>query len=205
MNEITVDENNFDYFVEWGSKSWKKLLYHSIYKSYGENNFNNKKLLDIGCRYGRTSVLFALLGAHVMGIDTNSAVIEKAKLEALKNNVKNRTKFLAYDGDLDIFPDNSFDIIFTKSVLVVVDELELFLTKINRKLKSEGKVIFLENGYGNKFIHFFRRFRHKKWDYTKCNFFNEKDINIFKATFNIIELRKNFYPPIWFIYGGKRY
>jgi ubiquinone/menaquinone biosynthesis C-methylase UbiE len=195
---------NFDYFMEWGAKSWAHLTYHAMHTCIGEEQIANKEVLEIGSRYGKISSLFALLGAKVTGVDINKECLKAAEQEAVKHGVSDRVKFVAYDGDLDMFPDESFDIIFTKSVLVLVPQLDSFLATLNRKLKPGGKVIFIENGYGNIFIYFLRRFRHRTWAVSKAKFFKRDDMKSFRESFKIIEIKESWFPPIWMIYGEKK-
>ena len=63
------------------------------------------------------AVLFSLLGEKVTGIDIDEQALSLAREEAKKWNASN-VKFIAYNGDWNIFPDESFDIVFTKSVLL---------------------------------------------------------------------------------------
>jgi ubiquinone/menaquinone biosynthesis C-methylase UbiE len=148
--------------------------------------------------------LFALLGAKVTGIDINRECLIAAEQEAVKHGVSERVKFLVYDGNLDVFPDETFDIIFTKSVLVLVPELESFLATLNRKLKPNGKVVFIENGYGNILIHFLRRFRHTTWQVSTANFFRRDDMKLLRKIFDVKEIKRAWFPPIWMIYGEKK-
>jgi 2-polyprenyl-3-methyl-5-hydroxy-6-metoxy-1,4-benzoquinol methylase len=196
--------DNLGYFIEWGAKSWANLTYHAIHTCVGEEQIVNKEVLEIGARYGKISSLFGLLGAKVTGIDINKECLITAKKEAVKHGVCDRVKFLAYDGNLDVFPDESFDIIFTKSVLVLVPELDSFLITLNRKLKPNGKVIFIENGYGNMFIHFLRKFRHRKWAFSKAKFFKSDDMKLLRRSFHVMEIKRSWIPPIWMIYGEKK-
>ena len=74
MNKETLTSSspmeNFDYFVDWGAKSWKDLAYHAIHTCVGEN-MTDKEVLEVGACHGKVSSLFALLGAKVTGIDIN--------------------------------------------------------------------------------------------------------------------------------------
>lgn len=195
---------NLGYFMEWGAQPWQDLTRHAIHSCVGEENIVNKEVLEIGARYGKISSLFALLGARVTGIDINRECLVTAEKEAAKHGVGDRVKFLAYDGNLDIFPDESFDLIFTKSVLVLVPELDAFLITLNKKLKRGGKVIFIENGYGNMLIHFLRKFRHTTWSVDTAKFFKRDDMQLLRKNFDVKEIKSAAFPPIWMIYGEKK-
>jgi SAM-dependent methyltransferase len=195
--------NNLGYFVEWGAKPWEKFTHYALSKCIGINNLIGKDVLEIGSRYGKMATLFALLGANVTGIDLYDEFLRTARDEAAKHNVSDRTKFIKYDGDLDLFADESFDIIFTKSVLVVVPELESFLITLGKKLKPDGKIVFIENGYGNIFLHLLRKYKHKKYDYSNVNYFGKNDIRLFKRLFDVKQIKKSLFPPVFMIYGKK--
>ncbi len=111
---------------------------------------------------------------------------------------------MSYDGDLGLFPDETFDVIFTKSVLVVVPELEPFLLAIRNKLKPNGRFVFIENGYGNFIINTLRNVRHRGWDFSKAKFFKKTDMHLFSKLFDVIEIKTTRFPPVFFIYGCKK-
>jgi SAM-dependent methyltransferase len=182
------------YFTEWGGKSWVNLVEQSL--NY-MGDIQGKRVLDIGCRYGKISALLSLMGADVTGIDIHKEHIEIAEQEARKWRVNPR--FILYEGDLDIFPDNHFDIVFTKSVLVVVPELNLFLQKINQKLKPGGMIVFIENSKGG-LLHYLRKIKHRNWNYDYVNFFTNDTINTIKSFFNVT-IKKKLFPPIYLITG----
>jgi SAM-dependent methyltransferase len=182
------------YFTEWGGKSWVNLVEQSL--SY-MGDIQGKRVLDIGCRYGKISALLSLMGADVTGVDIHKEHIEIAEQEARKWGVNPR--FILYEGSLDIFPDNHFDIIFTKSVLVVIPELNLFLQKINQKLKPGGMIVFIENSKGG-LLHYLRKIKHRNWNYDYVNFFTNDTINTIKSFFNVT-IRKKIFPPIYLITG----
>jgi len=102
---------------------------------------------------------------------------------------------LAYDDDLDLVPDESFDLIFTKSVLVVVPSLHECLTKIDAKLEPGGSAIFSENGYGDFVLHALRKYRHKGWDYSDVHYFRDSDRAMFEDVFDSVNIKKTLFPP----------
>jgi len=136
--------NDLGYFTEWGGRTWNRLTQLAVNELQKNHGSDGADLLDIGTRYGKMAVLFSLVGARVTGIDLHEQFLDVAREEARKRNAT-KIDFMTYSGDLDVFPDESFDVIFTKSVLVVAPNLEVFLIKISKKLmKPNGKVVFLE-------------------------------------------------------------
>jgi SAM-dependent methyltransferase len=200
MNNVL---DNLDYFCEWGGARWSNMVRTSLTDFTG-TDLTGKRVLEIGFRYGRMSSLFALLGADVTGVELTDVHLKKAQAELEKWGVAHKVNFLTYDGNLDIFDDESFDIVFTKSVLVVIPELHSFLKTLNRKLAANGQVIFLENGQGSKVYHYLRRWKHRRWDYTKAHFLKQSDMAIFRKTFDIAAVQTSSLPPIYLILGSKR-
>ncbi|RPH74570.1 class I SAM-dependent methyltransferase [bacterium] len=194
--------NELKYFCEWGKPAWRRLCAIAI-TDFAGVDLRGKRLLEIGFRSGRMSCLFALLGAQVTAIDINGDFLAEAKLEASKWKVTDRIEFMIYNGDLAFLQDEAFDIVFTKSVLVLVPHLESYLFEINRKLKPDGKVIFIENARGDFLYHFLRRFRPVFRRYPQSHFFTTSDLGLFAKAFCLNQVKKIRLPPIYLITGYK--
>ena len=80
-----------------------------------------KKVLDIGCGNGQFSVLFAMYGAEVWGIDLSDIGIDTARQMAAANGVADRCRFTVGDAAATDFPDGFFDyVVFTAALHHVV-------------------------------------------------------------------------------------
>jgi ubiquinone/menaquinone biosynthesis C-methylase UbiE len=185
-----------------GGGAWNQQLNYALTNFTGIE-LEGQSILDIGTRSGKIASLFALLGGTVTGIDIQPTFLEIANAEIQKLGVSNQVNFVVYDGDLDLFPDQSFDIIFTKSVLVVVPDLENFLHKISDKLKPNGKVVFLENAKGG-LLHFLRRIKHQKWDYSQARFWTSQEVNLVYDILSLVEVRQSYFPPTYLVLGQKK-
>jgi ubiquinone/menaquinone biosynthesis C-methylase UbiE len=194
---------SLDYFVEWGGKAWENLVAYAISEFVG-TYLEGQHILDLGTRSGKMACLFALLGGTVTGIDIQQDYLLIAQAEAQKWAVSERTNFIAYDGNLDMFPDQTFDLVFTKSVLVVVPQLESFLQKIAVKLKPRGKVVLVENAKGGGIVHALRAIRHRRWDYRVANYFTDKELKQICNTFKVEVIRQTRLPPIYLVLGSKK-
>jgi ubiquinone/menaquinone biosynthesis C-methylase UbiE len=192
-----------DYFVEWGGEAWERLVRHAFEHFLGVN-LAGQQVLDIGTRFGKMACMFALLGAKVIGSDVNNNCLSVARKEAANCNVNHRVVFVLESGNLSAFKDNTFDIVFSKSVLVVVPDLVSFLEQVRAKLKPGGKIIFLENAKGPWLIHQLRAFRHGKWDYTKAAYFTSREIEVVARIFEVTTLKRSLFPPVVLILGRKR-
>ena len=191
-----------DYFVEWGGKAWERLVQHAFDHFLGVN-LEGQQVLDIGTRFGRMACLFALLGAKVIGFDLSKKCLSVARKEATKFNVNERVVFVLASGNLSAFKDNTFDVVFSKSVLVVVPDLVSFLQEVRAKLKPGGKIMFLENARGAWWMHQLRAFRHGKWNYMKARYFTPCEIAVISEIFEVTTVKRCVFPPVVLILGHK--
>ena len=120
--------------------------------------FTGRTVLDLGCRHGRMSSLFGLLGATVLGVELEGVPLEKAWEEVGRWNVDDRVSFMSYDGNPLNIPGEKYDYIFAKSVLVVVPDLKSFLPRLASKLKGNGELIAAENLAGGNCLSLIRRY-----------------------------------------------
>jgi len=200
QNLISHPLDHLSYFTERGSHQWSHLLHNGFVEFLG-TDLTGLRVLDIGTRYGKMACLFALLGANVTGIDIRADCLAIAREEAHKLGVDHKTNFIQYGGYLDIFQTHTFDIVFTKSVLVVVKDLDLYVRDIQRILRCGGKFVFLENGYGNCLLHTLRTLRHRSWNYTTARYFTRHEFGLIKQAFPLAMAKTCIIPPIWLIYG----
>ncbi len=103
---------------------------------------SNKTVLDIGCGCGGAAIhLIKNHGAkEVIGIDTESLVIKRAKELAKKYNLSSFVQFRCIkSGHLDI-PDESIDLVFSKEVFLHILNKNDLIKDIYRVLKPGGSV-----------------------------------------------------------------
>lgn len=194
---------HLDYFMEWGGKAWRRLMDYAFHDFIGKD-LHDQQVLEIGTRYGKMACLFALLGAKVVGLDVNKESLVIAREEATKLNVADRTSFVLSRGDLASISADTFDVVFSKSVLVLVPDLVRFLEEVKEKLKPGGKVVFLENAKGPWWVHLLRTFRHGgKWDHTKARYFTAHEIEIVSEAFDEFVVRSCAFPPVILMMGRK--
>src|SRR3989344_2232969 len=95
----------------------------------------NGKILDLGCGTGDTLVLLKKLGWDVYGIDMDRNAISTGRKRGLKNLL------LGTYRELDKYQDNYFDAIRLYHVIEHLDDPELCLSLIKKKLKKGGELI----------------------------------------------------------------
>lgn len=199
-----MEKDQLKYFFEWGSPKWVDHFTSILSAAEIEKKIKNKTVLDIGTRNGKMASLFALLGAkHVTGTDVEETDFTNAWAEADKHSVRNKVDFLHTNGTLDEFRSGSFDFVFTKSVLVVVDKLPDFLTQIDHILSPQGSVLFMENSHGNKLTRMLRSVKHRNWDNDYVNYFDTEKQALVGKSFQINKIETSSFPPIVSMAGEK--
>ena len=111
MSKMKDDSKNF--YKKLGVKGLAKLTSKSNTDAYIKfiKSFTSKdkKILDVACGYGRLTIPLFKLGYDIQGIDISPNLIDEAKKQSEKNNLKIKFKI----GDMQELPykDNSFDVI----------------------------------------------------------------------------------------------
>jgi SAM-dependent methyltransferase len=197
---------NLPYFIEWGGRKWENYFRGAI---GGLENLEGKLVLEIGPRSGKISVFFALLGARVIGVETDRSTIKLALAEAQKWGVQDRVSFFHYNGNLQDCRDLDgleFDIIFTKSVLVSMREnLNYYLNKMAERLKPGGNCIFLENRHGGPVFYAVRIVQSViRGDYAPYPALRPQHIKLINQVFHVTAMKKSLIPPVYLVLAEKR-
>ena len=146
-----------------------------------------KKVLELGTGTGGTATLLAKQGASVVGIDLLPFRLAEAKERATQHNVADAVNFSLMDATQLAFPDNTFDVVISKSVLVFTAHTQT-ARECYRVLKPGGKAIFIENMRNHPAVWLYR----KMWlKYSrKLHYFSVRDIETVGAEFNTLEHRE---------------
>jgi SAM-dependent methyltransferase/uncharacterized protein YbaR (Trm112 family) len=110
---------------------------------------NGERLLDIGCNWGRWSIAAAKKGYRPIGLDPSLDAVLAARRVSKQLGVK--TDLVVGDSRFLPFADDSFDIVFSYSVLqhLSKDNVRLSLEEAARVLKPGHKGLFqMPNKYG---------------------------------------------------------
>lgn len=143
-----------------------------------------KSVLELGAGTGGTATLLAKRGASVTGIDLLPFRIEEAKLRAKQHNVDESIEFALMDAMYLAFPDNTFDFIISKSVLVFTDHA-LTAKECYRVLKPGGIAVFIENMRHHPMVWLYRKFFIKYSG--KLHYFSIRDIKSIGTQFDLME------------------
>lgn len=102
-----------------------------------------RRVLDFGCGSGENSLLLAMRGARVVGVDISESLIGVAKTRLRVNGSAGRARFIVGSAhDLPIEPA-SVDIVFGIAVLHHLD-LDASAGEVYRVLKPGGRAVFQE-------------------------------------------------------------
>lgn len=123
----------------------RRARFYAEYRFVGSPSLAGKRVLDIGCGDGRETVLLALLGANVTGIDISPEAIEVAKERAAVNGVPDRCEFACQPLESADFGDQRFDIIWCDAFLHhVIPDMEPILLRMREWLTPGGEVVITE-------------------------------------------------------------
>ena len=104
---------------------------------------NNKKVLDICCGYGFTSVLLAKRGAVVNSIDISPKMIELTQKNAAFNAVNKNINAEKMSAQAMTFEDNMFDYVVGFGAIHHLN-IDIAGREISRVLRPGGRAIFIE-------------------------------------------------------------
>ena len=146
-----------------------------------------KRVLELGTGTGGTATLLAKRGASVVGIDLLPFRLAEARARAAEHSVAEAVNFALMDATHLAFPDNTFDFIISKSVLVFTDHKQI-ATECYRVLKPGGKAIFMENMRYHPMVWLYRKMFLKYSG--KLRYFSMRDVETVGAEFEKLEHRE---------------
>jgi ubiquinone/menaquinone biosynthesis C-methylase UbiE len=118
---------------------------------------NGKRILEIGCGDGGTTVRFARSGAIVTAVDISGEMVELTKRRAASEGLQNAViGIVAGVEDIEFQPE-SFDIVYGHSILHHLN-LDIAVPRFVRALKPGGMAAFLEPLDYNPLLNAFRKF-----------------------------------------------
>lgn len=150
-------------------------------------DLQGKKVLELGTGTGGTATLLAKKGAYVIGIDLLPFRLDEAKDRVKHHEVSNSVDFSLMDATQLAFPDNTFDFVISKSVLVFTEHPKT-AKECNRVLRPGGKAIFMENMRYHPFVWLYRKLFLK---YSReLHYFSLSDIDVIGEAFEYTEHRE---------------
>lgn len=182
--------------MHWGGRTWNRLIATALNFA---GDLTGQTVLELGFRTGEMSCEFARRGARVTGVDVKEDYVREARFTAAQYRLTAQTTFKTYSGDLASVP-GVYDLVFTKSVLVLTD-LSVMLPAIAQKLRPDGRVIFIENGAGNRCVQIARRMLRPRKNYANVSHFTEASVDLIRQHFTLAHLEATAFPPVYLVCG----
>ena len=137
---------------------WRQDFYAPIFRHVlpEMGDLEGKRVLELGCGPGGSAVIFAQKGAQVLAVDILQDEVEKTIQMAKTYSVSDRVKAVVMDAENLACRSESFDFVFSKSVLVMTEH-EVVAAESARVLKRDGKAIFLENLKYHPLVYLYRK------------------------------------------------
>lgn len=132
----------------------------------------NKKILEVGCGIGTTTMSFVQHGATVTAVDLSEKSLELAKTRAEVYAVTDKVTFYQANAEQlsQYIPKEQYDLIFSFGVIHHTPNPELVLTQLNGFLKPGGKIkLMVYHRYSWKVLGIILK-------YGKGRFYNAKKI-----------------------------
>jgi SAM-dependent methyltransferase len=101
---------------------------------------SGKRVLDLGCGSGGITLFIAkrFQPKQIIGFDVELPVIEQARRRATKAGLAGQVEFTQGPPGRLPFPDESFDLVFSKDAMVHIPDKNAIFTEIFRVLKPGG-------------------------------------------------------------------
>ena len=163
LTDVNIREKDFHNKLQSGTGGRiENIFYKSLFNLkkdffiYLENNTKDKVVLDYGCGAGVvTEKMVGQKPSKIIGIDISDISINKAIHNAKKLNLNIEYKVdNCENSNLD---SNTFDIIYGSGILHHLN-IKNSVEEINRLLKKNGIMIFIEPLGTNPLINLYRKF-----------------------------------------------
>ena len=109
----------------------------------GQGSNLNKRALDMGCGPGFLAIELARLGFETTGVDSCAAMLSEARKNAQAFNIR----FIEGDAALNLFAEQSFDVIASRNLVWNLPDPEKAYRQWFRWLKPKGKLIVFDGNH----------------------------------------------------------
>jgi len=126
-------------------------LYPFIPEFVDFSTWAGKRVLEVGCGQGADLSQFALAGASTYGCDLTSKHCHISR--AFVSTVGGRVAIAQADARVLPYPSNSFDLVYSFGVLLLIEDLDTAIAEVHRVLKPGGTVIVMF--YNRQSLHYY--------------------------------------------------
>ena len=180
-----------DTFVEWGGPVWADQVRRGM---DWLGDVAGLRVLEIGARSGGMATLMALRGAEVTALDITSGAFGAARELSEQHGVGGKVSFAVYSGDPQDLP-SGYDVVFAKSTLVLMPDLDAACRGIARALVSGGRLLAVENARGPLPIHVARVVRRRSLRPHGASYFTKRSMESVRAHLSVGLERWTVAPP----------
>ncbi|MBA7498656.1 Ubiquinone biosynthesis O-methyltransferase, mitochondrial [subsurface metagenome] len=120
-------------------RNFRYELQDYMHKAFRFQEFNGKKVLEIGCGSGIDAIEFAKAGALVTATDITDSAVELTK--SLANEAGVEVRVIKVPADKMPYRDNSFDCVYSYGVLHHILDVDSVLKEAHRLLKPNGVIM----------------------------------------------------------------
>ena len=204
LTEINLREKEFHNKLQFKSKGrFENIFYKALYNMYKDfstytsEKSKNKVVLDYGCGIGSiTQKIATLKPSKLFGIDISEVSINKAMENAKILNLQ--INYSVDNCEETKFKNETFDLIFGSGILHHLN-LNKSVSEINRILKSDGEMVFLEPLGTNPLINLYRKLTPNSRSADEHPFL-KKDFNFINSLFDRVTVRYyGFFTLIFFL------
>tara|TARA_B100000579_G_C22789304_1_gene833589 strand:- start:429 stop:1172 length:744 start_codon:yes stop_codon:yes gene_type:complete len=193
LSDINIRERKFHNDLhasgqERSQNKFYKALYHlySDFINILQVKTKSAEVLDYGCGIGNfAEQISAFKPKKIIAIDISEEAIKKAKNR--KQIYNNKIDYRVDNCEKLSLDKNSFDLVYGSGILHHLN-LDKSLNEINRVLKKNGTLIFVEPLATNPFINIYRKFTPKARSEDEHPF-KYDDINLIKKMFKNVEIK----------------
>ena len=205
LTEINLREKDFHNKLNSKEKGrLENIFYKALYNMYVDFNAytfkkaKNKIVLDYGCGAGNVSrKITASNPLKLFGIDISEVSINNAIENAKKLN--HQIDYSVDNCEETKFKAESFDLIFGSGILHDLN-LEKSVSEINRILKNNGEMVFLEPLGTNPLINLYRKLTPKSRSEDEHPFL-KKDFDFISSLFTNVTIKYyGFFTLIFFLF-----
>ena len=185
LTKINLRDNEFHNKLHSKEKGrFENIFYKALYNMYEDFNLyiskkaKKKIVLDYGCGVGNITQKIARFNPKkLVGIDISDISINKAIINA--KNLNLQIEYLVDNCESTKLKENTFDLVFGSGILHHLN-IEKSISEINRVLKINGEMVFLEPLGSNPLINLYRKLTPNSRSIDEHPFI-EKDFNLINS------------------------
>tara|TARA_B100000780_G_scaffold256755_1_gene206167 strand:+ start:591 stop:1334 length:744 start_codon:yes stop_codon:yes gene_type:complete len=204
LTEINLREKKFHNKLQSKSKGrFENIFYKALYNMYEDfgtyisEKSKNKIVLDYGCGVGSVTQKIATLNpSKLFGIDISEISIDKAIKEA--KNLNLQIDYSVDNCEETKFETETFNLVYGSGILHHLD-LKKSINEINRILKNDGEMVFLEPLGTNPIVNFYRKLTPNARSSDEHPFL-KKDFALINSLFNHVTIKYyGFFTLVFFL------